>query len=119
MSAEAELRALLVANGALLGLVPAARISLDAVDQSAPRPYIVLSKQSATPDFGLDNTLFADQVTIDIQCVGTNRRSAIAVGDAVVAALQQAGEPHSARSAAYDADNDLEVEVVTVDWFLT
>ena len=43
MSAEAELQALLVANAALVALVPAARISIDAVDQGAAKPYIVLT----------------------------------------------------------------------------
>lgn len=118
MSAEADLRALLVANAALLALVPAARITIDAVDQNAARPYIVLSKQSATPIFGLDNTLLAETVQIDIQCVGLRRPQAIAVREAVQTALLAGGQPWVATSAGYDADNDIEVEVVSVNWLI-
>ena len=118
MSAEADLRALLVANAALVALVPVARITIDAVDQAAPRPYIVLSKQSSTPTFGLDNSLLAEAVDIDIQCVGTRRAQAIAVREAVQVALLAGGQPWAGTSAGYDAENDIEAEVVSVNWLI-
>lgn len=118
MSAEAELRTLLVTNAALLALVPAARISIDAVDQAAVRPYIVLSKQGSTPTFGLDNTLLAEAVDIDVQCVGTRRAQAITVREAVQTALLAGGRPWAGTSAGYDADNDIEAEVVSVNWLI-
>ena len=118
MSAEAELRALLVGNAALVALVPAARISIDAAEQGAARPYIVLSKQGSTPTFGLDNTLLAEAVDIDIQCIGKRRPQAIAVRELVQAALLAGGQPWSGASAGYDADNDIEVEVISVNWLI-
>jgi hypothetical protein len=117
MSAESELRAALVANGALLAVVPAARISIDAVGQALAKPYIAFVKQGYAADLGLDNTLLADTSTIDIQCVGTDRPNAIVVRDLVRTALSLAGLPSDRGSAGYDPENDLEVEVVTVDWF--
>lgn len=116
MSAEADLRALIVAHAPLLAAVPATRIQIDAVDQGAARPYIAFSKQAALPTFGLDNTLLGTIATIDIQCIGTNRSNAIAVRELVEAALIAGGQPWVGASAAYDPDNDLEVEVLTLDW---
>jgi len=116
MSAEADLRAVLVASAGLVSAVPVTRIGIDAVDQGATRPYIALSKQSALPSFALDNTLPGTITTIDIQCVGTNRSNAIAVRELVEAALVNVG--WIGASAAYDPDNDLEVEVLTVDWIV-
>lgn len=117
MSAESELRDALLAHAPLLAAVPAARISIDAVSATAARPYIAFSKQLRTDDFGLDNTWLAAQSTIDIQCVGSSRANAIAVAELVRDALRIAGMPSERGSAGYDAENDLEVEIVTVDWF--
>lgn len=117
MSAESELRDALIAHAPLLAVVPAARISIDAVTVSAARPYIAFSKQQRSDDFGLDNTWLAAQSTIDIQCVGSSRANAIVVADLVRDALRTAGMPSERGSAGYDAENDLEVEIVTVEWF--
>lgn len=117
MSAESELRDALVAHAPLLAVVPAARISIDAVDINAARPYIAFSKQLRTDDHGVDGTWLAAQSTIDIQCVGSSRANAITVAGLVRDALRQAGMPSERSSAGYDAENDLEVEIVTVDWF--
>lgn len=116
MSAEAEVRAALVAYAGLTALVPAARISIDSVQQGLPRPYIAFSKQNGQRFYGLDNTPLATIDTIDVQCVGSDRANAIAVREQVEAALIAAGVPPTGVSAGYDPDNDLEVEVVTVDW---
>lgn len=117
MSAESELRAALLAHAPLLAAVPAARISIDAVDVSAARPYIAFSKQLRADDYALGGAWLATQSTIDIQCVGASRSNAIAVADLVRQALVLAGMPSERGSAGYDAENDLEVEIVTVDWF--
>lgn len=119
MSAESELRAALVGYAPLLAQVPAARISVDAVPQGFTRPYIAFSKQGGQDELGLDNTLLAAVSTIDIQCIGTDRSNAIAVRDLVRTALQLAGMPSDRNSAGYDPENDLEAEIVTVDWFDT
>lgn len=117
MSAESELRDALVAHAPLLAVVPAARISIDAVDVLASKPYIAFSKQLCTDDHGVDGTWLAAQSTIDIQCVGASRSNAITVAALVRDALRLAGMPSERGSAGYDAENDLEVEIVTVDWF--
>lgn len=117
MSAESELRAALVAHAPLLAVVPAVRISVDAVAQDLAKPYITFVKQGYAAHLGLDNTLLADVSTVDIQCVGTDRPNAIVVRDLVRTALQLAGLPSDRGTAGYDPENDLEVEVVTVDWF--
>lgn len=116
MSAEQSVRDILVASGPLVAVVPATRISLDAVAQSLPRPYIVLSKQPVQTTFGLDNTVLARTSPIDIQCIGISRVNAVAVRELVEAALLGAGLPWSGSTAGYDAENDLEAEVVSVDW---
>ena len=117
MSAESELRDTLVGYAPLVAAVPAARISVDAVDVNAARPYIAFSKQLRTDDHGVDGTWLAAQSTIDIQCVGSSRSNAIAVAALVRDALRPAGMPAERGGAGYDAENDLEVEIVTVDWF--
>jgi hypothetical protein len=117
MSAESELRAALIASASLVAAVPAVRICVDAVPQDMPRPYIAFAKQSRVDDVGLDNTALAVTSTIDVQCIGTDRANAIAVADLVRTALAAAGMPSDRGGGAYDPENDLEVEVVTVDWF--
>lgn len=116
MSTESDIRDVLLDSAALLAVVPAARISIDAVQAGLRRPYIAFSKQGSTHEHGLDNTVLGAITTIDIQCVGTNRENAISVGALVRNALRTAGMPSDRGSAGYDAENDLEVEVVTVDW---
>lgn len=117
MSAESELRTVLAGYAPLLAQVPAARICVDAVPQGLTRPYIAFSKQGGQDEVGLDNTLLAAVSTIDIQCIGTDRTNAIAVRDLVRDALRAAGMPSDRNSAGYDPENDLEAEIVTVDWF--
>lgn len=117
MSAESELRAVLLAHAPLTAAVPGARISIDAVMPTATRPYIAFSKQLRVDDNGLDNTLLGATSTIDIQCVGSSRANAIVVAGLVRDALRAGGMPSDRGSAGYDAENDLEVEIVTVDWF--
>jgi hypothetical protein len=117
VSAESEVRDALVAHAALIAVVPAARISVDAVDQGGVRPYIAFASQGYSADLGLDNTLHATATTIDIQCIGSDRAEAIEVRDLVRAALSAAGLPSDRGSAGFDPEQGLEVEVVTVDWF--
>lgn len=125
MSAESDLRAVLVGNAALLaglgtvaGKTAQQRICIDSVPEDFPRPYVIFQKQATTDELGSDNTLLAELATIDIQCVGTNRSNAIAIRDLVRAALRAAGTPSDRGSAGFDPEVGLEVEVVTVDWYI-
>lgn len=117
MSAESEIRTMLLAHAPLVAVVPAGRISIDAVAPTLTRPYVAFVKTQYTDELGTDNTLLATVSTIDLQCVGTNRSNAIAVAALVRDALRAGGNPSDRGSAGYDPENDLEVEVVTVDWF--
>ena len=116
MTAESELRALLLDNQALIATVPAPRISVDSVAVEQPRPYIVFSVQSGEPTFGLGNDLLAENITIDIQCIGVTRRNAVVVRELVKQALLDGGVPWSGTSSGYDPDADIEAEVITVNW---
>lgn len=116
MSAESDLRAALIAYAPLLALVPAARISIDTVDATLQRPYIAFSKQTGTRDLALTSLALATTDTVDLLCVGETRLQSIAVADLVRSALAAIGQPSDRGAAAYDADNDLEVEIVTTDW---
>lgn len=117
MSAESEVRDALLAHAPLLAVVPAARISIDAVDSGLLRPYIAFSKLQRSTELALDNTNLGSSTQIDLLCVGTNRANAIDVAELVRTALATAQMPSDRGAAAYDAENDLEVEIVSVDWW--
>lgn len=116
MSAEYDLRALLLDSQNLVAVVPAARISVDTAGVEQPRPYIVFSVQSGEPIFGLDNSLLAENITIDIQCIGVTRTNAIVVRELVKQALRDGGLPWSGTSSGFDPDADIEAEIITVNW---
>ena len=116
MSAERTARRAHRYHAPLIAQVPP-RISIDAVLPTVARPFVAFSKQQRSDELGLDGGLLAVQSTIDIQCVGSSRSNAIVVADLVRDALRAAGMPSDRGSAGYDAENDLEVEIVTVDWF--
>lgn len=116
MSAETDIRAALLAYAPLVAVVPTKRISLDMVTQGFPKPFIVLTKSGDVTTFGLNNSILGRVVTIDIQCVHTDRKSAIQVRELVESALLAASWPWSQITAGYDPDQGLEVEVVTVNW---
>ena len=116
MSAESSLRTALIGYAPLVAQVPAARISIDAVPQDAARPYIAFSTQAAEPTFGLSNALLGTVTSIDIQIVGRTRAEAITVRELVQAALLAASWPWVRTGAGYDAENDIEAEVVSVNW---
>ena len=116
MSAESDLRAVLLAHAPLVAAVPAARISIDAVAQDQARPYIAFSTQNDEATFDLNNTLLGRVTSIDVQIVGRTRAEAITVRELVEAALLAGGWPWVRRTAGYDAENDIEAEVVSVNW---
>lgn len=119
MSTEADLRAALVAHAALVAALPAGEraISVDAAAPDAARPYVVIAKQASEPVFGLlGDALLGNTDVVDLQVVGSSRANAIAVRELVQDALLAAGRPWASAGAAYDSENDLEAEVVTVHW---
>src|SRR6185312_10189129 len=116
MSAEADLRAVLIAHAPLVAVVPAKRIAVDAADTETPRPFIIFTKENESPFFGIDNTLHAESVTLSVQIIGQTRENAITVRDLVKAALLAEGVPWSGGSGGYDPESDIEAEVLTVEW---
>ena len=116
MSVESEIRAALVAYAPLLAVVPAARISVDALPESTPMPYIAFSKQGEQRELGLGGAVLGIQTTMDLQCVADTRSQAIAVADLVRAALAAVGQPSASGSGAYDPELQVEVEVVSTTW---
>lgn len=115
-SIEADVRAALLALPALAALV-STRVCIDEVPEDAPRPYIVFAKQSGNVDRGLDGVVHHETARIDIQCIGESRAQGIELAGLVREALEAVDQPADDFSAGYDPDNDIEAEVVSVDWW--
>ena len=121
MSVESDLRAVLLAHAPLVAVVPAVRISVDAVQAGTPTPYIAFTTANVSPEWSSNNTLMGTIHTVDIQCVGGapdlgGRATAIAVRELVQAALLAGGQPWAGNVPQFDDVLGLEVETVTVDW---
>lgn len=115
-SIEADVRAALLAWPALAALV-GDNVCIDEVPEDAPRPYIVFAKQSGNVERGLDGVVHHETARIDIQCVGQSRAEGIALAGLVREALEDVDQPPDDFAAGYDPDNDIEAEVVSVDWW--
>lgn len=117
MSAETALRALLIASAPVTTLV-GQRIASDRIEQGATRPFIVYTRTASDPLIAIDGTVYATNVAIDLQCWADTRLEAEAVADAVTAAIR-ATSPQlvSGRSGGYDADLDLEVASLSIEWW--
>ncbi|RZI79483.1 MAG: DUF3168 domain-containing protein [Rubrivivax sp.] len=115
-SIEVDLRAALLASPTLVALV-SGRVCIDEVPEDAPRPYIVFAKQSGNVDRGLDGKVHHETARIDIQCVGESRSQGIQLADLVREALEAVDQPPDDFAAGYDPENDIEAEVVSVDWW--
>ena len=117
MSAETDLRALLVGNAGVAGLV-GTRVAADRIEQTAGRPFVVFSRTGSEPQLCLDGAVLKTRVTLDVQAWADTRASASAVADAVIAAVRGAtSQTVVDMSSAYDADLDLEAALLTVQWW--
>lgn len=116
MSAGTDLRALLVATGAITALV-GQRIAADRIEQAAARPFVVFTRTATDRARGLDGTLHGVKTTFELQAWADTRTAADAVGDAVEAAIETAQHTVLNRSSGYDADLDLEATILTIDWW--
>lgn len=117
MSAETELRALLLAAPAVAALV-GTRISADRIEQGAARPFVMFSRAATTPFATIDGALLVSQVQLEVQCWADTRAGADAVALAVAAAVRGTGlHAVTAQSAAYDPELDLEAATLSVDWW--
>lgn len=117
MSAETELRALLVADSAVAALV-GTRVSADRAEQGAAMPFVVFGRTSTQPVQCLDGSVLLSAVSIDVQCWANTRAGADALADAVTAAIR--GVPQQSvpgRAGVYDTDLDAHGTVLNVNWW--
>ena len=115
MSAESDLQAVLEAYAGLTALVDD-RIAQNAIDQGEPPPYVVYTAQH-TPDYGLNNTLLANNVQFRIECWGGTSAADDAVADQVRAALLAQGVVCTSRVTGISPDTGLDATILTADWW--
>jgi hypothetical protein len=124
MSAETELQALLVADSgvrAALSVASAARagerIAADRIEQSTLRPFAVYTRTQTDRFEGLDGTVHATKVTLELQLWADTRLEAEALANACQTALNLDGHAITGRSAGYDGELDLEACLLTLEWW--
>jgi hypothetical protein len=119
MSIETDFRATLAAHAPLVALV-ATRIALNAVPEGQAVPLVVYD---CTHDrtLGLDNSLLADQATLQVQCWAATATQADEVADAVLAAVATAPAASGAcvlsRASTHDPELGLDGVTLTVEWW--
>ena len=117
MSAETELRALLLAATAVTALI-GNRIASDRIEQGTARPFVMFTRTATTPYVTIDGQVLASQAQLEIQCWADSRAQADAVGEAVTAAIRASTtQTVTGQSAAYDGELDLESTLLTVEWW--
>jgi Protein of unknown function (DUF3168) len=120
MSIESDACAALLASPAVLALVGhhgGQHVYIDEVPEDVQAPYVVYSKPDEQIERGLDGSVHLRRARLEFQCVGGTRPLSIQLRNAVIAALEVAGQPPDASSAGFDEDSSVPVEVVPVDWF--
>lgn len=116
MSAEIELRALLIAAPAVTTLV-SQRIAVDRIEQGSARPFVVFTRTGTERTKGLDGTVHAVLITFSLQCWADTSAAAEAVADAVEGVLEAAFHTVADRNTAYDPELDLEAATFVVQWW--
>lgn len=113
MTIESDIRTLLLADAAVYAET-ADRIVLNASGAQDGEPRIVITVQRV-PDYGLDNTRLAEQVTYTLQVWAETSVHANTVADKATTALVAAGYLVSTRATGFDPDTELDAVVLTVD----
>lgn len=116
MSAESDLRTLLLAAPAVTALV-GSRIAADRIEQGSARPFIVFTRSATERTKGLDGTVHGVLVTIELQCWADTRAAAEAVAEVVQSTIEQAFHTVEGRSSGYDAELDLECAPLIIQWW--
>lgn len=117
MSAETDLRALLLSTTAVTNLI-GTRIASDRIEQGTARPFVMFTRTGTVPYTTIDGQVLATQALLEIQCWADSRAQADAVGEAVTAAIRgTTTQTVSGQAAAYDGDLDLESTLLTVEWW--
>jgi hypothetical protein len=116
MSAETDLRALLVGASAITALV-GQRIAADRIEQGAARPFIVFTRTGTERSRCLDGTISAVKATFELQVWADTRLAADAVADAIETVIETDQQFVLGRSTGYDGELDLEASILTIDWW--
>lgn len=117
MSAEQDLRALLLADAGVAALV-GTRVTADRIAQESVRPFVVFARTSSFPVVSVDGAHLRTQASLEVQCWADTRLQADALADAVTTAVRgEISQRVVERSAAYDADLDLAASIVSVQWW--
>jgi len=103
MTAEETLYGILSADSALAGLVDT-KIYKDVIPQPDDLPAVVYSRSQTEPVQTIHGVNIASFVQIQTQVWAKTRATADQVAAAIVAALDDAGEPYTAKSALYDEE---------------
>ena len=116
MSASTDLRALLLADATLVGLV-SQRISADRIEQNAIRPFVVFARTAHARDKTLDGTVVSDMSTFDVQVWADTRAACESVAEAIRRVIEAADMDVANSADLSDPDLDWEGESLTVDWW--
>lgn len=117
MSAEIQLRALLVASAPVTALV-GTRVSADRAEQGAAMPFLVFARTGTQPVQFLDGSVPLSQASIDVQCWAETRAGADALADAVTTAIRGVvRQTVPGRAAVYDTDLDAHGTILNVNWW--
>lgn len=116
MSASTDLRALLL-SGAALALLVGTRVFADRAEQKTPRPFAIYTITQTEPQYALDNSEHGRLTVFELQCWADTRSVAEALADAAEAALRDDFRVILSRSGGYDAELDLELTSLSVEWW--
>lgn len=116
MSFEADLKALLLADGPLVAKV-VDRVSADRIEQGALRPFVVYSRVNTEYAGTLLGPSLAEKGVFEIQVWADTRIAVEAVADDIERILIADARAVTGRSSGYDAELDLEATIITVDWW--
>jgi hypothetical protein len=103
--AETQVKSALVSAGGLVALV-GDRIDPDEISAKSVLPAVTFDRGDSAPEYGLDNTLYASKVTMNVTAWAKTRLAANAVADAVVAAMLAVELVQSSRASAYEPELD-------------
>lgn len=119
MSIETDFLAVLNAHAPLVALV-GDRIALNAVPEGDSVPLVVFST-THNRTLGLDNSVLADQCSLQVQCWAATAAQAQQVADAVLEAVLTAPAASGAcvlsRSTTADPELGLDGEELSVEWW--
>ena len=103
MTAEQTLYRILSADSAIAGLVDT-KIYQDVIPQPDELPAIVYSRTSTEPVQTIHGVNVASFAQLQVQVWAKTRSMAESVSAAIVGALDDAGEPYTAKGALYDEE---------------